>query len=179
VNKFDIRKKILRIRKKYFSKSNSLNFSSTINLLKKKNFKGKIIGGYYPYNHEIDIIEILKNFEKKKYSISLPKIKKNYQMNFYSWSFKDPLQVNKYGIPEPISNKIVYPDILLIPLVAFDKNLNRLGYGGGFYDRYIAKLKKNKKVFKIGFAYSFQKVKKIPISKFDIKLDLIITEKSK
>ena len=100
-------------------------------------------------------------------------------MNFYSWSFKDPLQVNKYGIPEPISNKIVYPDILLIPLVAFDKNLNRLGYGGGFYDRYIAKLKKNKKVFKIGFAYSFQKVKKIPISKFDIKLDLIITEKSK
>ena len=110
MNKFDIRKKILRIRKKYFSKSNSLNFSSNINLLKKKNFKGKIIGGYYPYNHEIDIIEILKNFEKKKYSISLPKIKKNYQMNFYSWSFKDPLQVNKYGIPEPISNKIVYPE---------------------------------------------------------------------
>ena len=179
MNKFDIRKKILRIQKKYFSKSNSLNFSSNINLLKKKNFKGKIIGGYYPYNHEIDIIEILKNFEKKKYSISLPKIKKNYQMNFYSWSFKDPLQVNKYGIPEPISNKIVYPDILLIPLVAFDKNLNRLGYGGGFYDRYIAKLKRNKKVLKIGFAYSFQKVKKIPISKFDIKLDLIITEKSK
>ena len=69
--------------------------------------------------------------------------------------------------------------MLLIPLVAFDQNLNRLGYGGGFYDRYISKINKNKKIIKIGIAYSFQKVKKIPINKFDIKLNFIITEKSK
>ena len=53
-------------------------------------------------------------------------------MDFYLWSLKDPLKLNKYGIPEPISNKIIYPDILLVPLVAYDKNLNRIGYGGGF-----------------------------------------------
>ena len=85
--------------------------------------------------------------------------------------------INKYGIPEPISNQIKYPDILLVPLVAFDKNLNRVGYGGGFYDRYIKKIKKIKKVITIGLAYSFQKVKKISVNKYDIKLDFIITEK--
>ena len=66
-------------------------------------------------------------------------------MNFYHWSLKDPLIVNEYGIPEPIKKKIVYPNILLVPLVAFDKNLNRIGYGGGFYDRYIKKISKIKK----------------------------------
>ena len=62
-------------------------------------------------------------------------------MDFFYWSTKDPLKINKYGIPEPISNKVKYPDILLVPLVAYDKNLNRIGYGGGFYDRYIKKIK--------------------------------------
>ena len=52
----------------------------------------------------------------------------------------DPLKVNKYGIPEPEIKNMIYPDILLIPLVAFDKNLNRLGYGGGYYDRLISKI---------------------------------------
>ena len=58
-------------------------------------------------------------------------------------------------------------------------NCNRVGYGGGFYDRYIKKIKKIKKVLTIGFAFSYQKVKKIPIEKNDVKLDLIITEKNK
>ena len=61
--------------------------------------------------------------------------------------------------------------------MAYDKNLNRIGYGGGFYDRYIKKIKKIKKVITIGCAYSFQKVKKIPINKHDVKLDFIINEK--
>ena len=61
--------------------------------------------------------------------------------------------------------------------MAFDKHLNRVGYGGGFYDRYIRKLKKKKKIITIGLAYSFQKVKKIPINRYDIKLDFIVTEK--
>ena len=98
-------------------------------------------------------------------------------MNFYQWSLKDPLTINKFGIPEPITNKIVYPNILLVPLVAFDKNFNRIGYGGGFYDRYIKRISKIKKIYKIGLAYNFQKVKKIPTNKYDIKLDFIITEK--
>ena len=56
-------------------------------------------------------------------------------MNFIKCSLKDPFNINKFGIPEPCKGKIVYPDILLIPLVAFDKKLNRLGYGAGYYDR--------------------------------------------
>ena len=59
----------------------------------------------------------------------------------------------------------------------YDKNLNRIGYGGGVYDRYIKKIKKNKKIITIGLAYSFQKVKKIPVNEYDIKLDFIVTEK--
>ena len=53
--------------------------------------------------------------KKKKYLISLPKIKNNFQMNFFKWSLNDPLMINEYGIPEPVSNKIRYPDILLVP----------------------------------------------------------------
>ena len=98
-------------------------------------------------------------------------------MNFYKWSFSDLLKVNKQGIPEPEIKNIVYPDILLIPLVAFDKHLNRLGYGGGYYDRYIKKLSKKKKIIKIGLAFSVQKINKVPINVYDQKLDYIVTNK--
>ena len=98
-------------------------------------------------------------------------------MDFFYWSTQDPLYINRYGIPEPTSNKIIYPSILLVPLVAYDKDFNRIGYGGGFYDRYINKAKKNKKIITIGLAYSFQKVKKVPINKYDIKLDFVVTNK--
>ena len=179
MNKSQIRKKILKIRKKNNFKKLKINFKNLLNILKNKNIKGKNIGGYYPYNYEVDVIEILKEFEKRKYLISLPKIKNNFQMDFYEWSFKNPLIINEYGIPEPVSNKIRYPDILLVPLVAFDNELNRIGYGGGFYDRYIKKIKKKKKIITIGLAFSFQKVKKIKTNKFDIKLDFIVTEKKR
>ena len=98
-------------------------------------------------------------------------------MDFYRWSFDDPLKINKYGIPEPFSKKLIYPDILLVPLVAFDKDLNRLGYGGGYYDRLIEKLSKKKKILKIGLALSVQKINSVPITKFDKKLDYIVTDK--
>ena len=62
-------------------------------------------------------------------------------------------------------------------MVAFDKNKYRLGYGGGYYDRYIQKAKKLKKILTIGLAFSFQKIKKIPVNKYDKKLDYIFTEK--
>tara|TARA_B110001452_G_scaffold231761_1_gene208745 strand:- start:291 stop:827 length:537 start_codon:yes stop_codon:yes gene_type:complete len=178
VNKSQIRKKLLKIRKKNNFKNFSIKFNSIMNVLRKNKINVKIIGGYYPYNYELDITKILEKFEKKKYSISLPKIKKNSQMDFFEWSVKNPLIINKYGIPEPISNKVIYPDILLVPLVAFDKQLNRIGYGGGFYDRYINKIKKSKKIITIGLAYSFQKVKEIKINDYDIKLDFVITEKN-
>jgi len=178
VKKPEIRKKIEKLRKINYSKNIQIDFKSIIKILKKKKNTKKIIGGYYSYNYEANVMPILEKFEKKKYIISLPKIGKNFSMDFFPWSIHDPLNINKYGIPEPITNKIINPDILLVPLVAYDKNFNRIGYGGGFYDRYIKKIKKLKKVLTIGIAFSYQRVKKIPIEKNDIRLDFIITEKN-
>ena len=100
-------------------------------------------------------------------------------MKFIKWKTRDILLVNKFGIPEPIKKKKIYlPDIVLVPLLAFDNNKNRLGYGKGFYDRYLNNLKKlKKKVEAIGVAFSFQNYKKIPTSKFDFQLNNIFTEK--
>ena len=177
MKKSEIRKKILRIRKiKNFKK---IKIQSIIKILKKKSVSGKILGGYYPYNYELDTMQTLKDLEKLKFILLLPKIKKNSQMDFFRWSFNDPLKINKFGIPEPISQKVKFPDILLVPMVAFDKNLNRIGYGGGYYDRYINRLKKIKKIITIGLAYTYQKVNNIPVNKNDMKLDYIITEKSR
>ena len=177
MNKSEIRNRIIKIRKSKSFKKTEINFQSILKVLKKAKIKGKILGGYYPHNYEINVIKTLYKFEKLNYFISLPKVKKNYQMDFYNWSFKCPLSINRYGIPEPIQNKIVFPDILLVPLVAYDANLNRIGYGGGFYDRYIKKIQKTRKILTIGLAYSYQKVQKILVEKHDIKLDFIITDK--
>ena len=178
MKKSDIRKKIIKLRKKNYSKNIEINFQSIIKILRKNKQTKKIVGGYYSYNYEANVMPLLEKFKKLNYIISIPKIGKKYDMNFFVWSTNDPLTINKYGILEPITNKIVYPDILLVPLVAYDEDRNRIGYGGGFYDRYIKKIKKIKKVLTIGIAFSYQKVKKIPIEKNDIKLDFIITEKN-
>ena len=81
-------------------------------------------------------------------------------MDFYEWSFKDPLKISQKGIPEPIMKKKVYPDVLIVPLVAFDKNKFRLGYGGGYYDRYITKILKKKKSFNYWACFFFSEIKK-------------------
>ena len=177
MNKSQIRNKIIKIRKKKFNKDLKINLGKFISLLKIDKLNFKSIGGYYPSNYEIDDLDILDLLEKKNFKVSLPIIKKDNQMNFYSWSRNDPLKINKFGIPEPVSSKIFYPDILLVPLVAYDVSLNRLGYGGGYYDRYIEKIEKIKKVIKIGLAFSFQKISSIPINQYDKQLDFIVTEK--
>ena len=177
MDKSKIRRKIIKLRKKNYKKNFKIDIEKFFSFLKKNRYNFKNLGGYYPSNCEIDDLEILHLLERKYYNISLPIIKKNNQMDFFKWNSGEPLKINKYGIPEPILQNISYPDILLVPLVGFDKQLNRLGYGGGFYDRYIEKIEKVKKVIKIGLAFSYQKIKKIPTNKFDRKLDFIITEK--
>jgi len=178
VLKSKLRKKILKIREKSNKKNIQINFNQIIKILKEERITKKVIGGYYPVNFEVDDLELLKKLEKKKFNISLPVIKKNFQINFYKWSFSNFLKISKYGIPEPETQSIVYPDILLVPLVAFDKNLNRLGYGGGYYDRLIAKLSKKKKIIKIGLALSVQEIDEVPINIYDQKLDYIVTNKN-
>ena len=100
-------------------------------------------------------------------------------MSFRSWVFKEPLHVNQFGMLEPKnSKKIIIPDLIMVPLVAFDNRLNRIGYGKGYYDRSLKKISKTKKnAISLGIAYSFQKCKKIPTNKHDFKLDYIFTEK--
>ena len=178
MNKSAIRKKIYQLRKKNYFKSTCISPDKIFKFLNNKKIRNKIIGGYYPYNYEIDTLNILKKLEKKGYLISLPKIGKNNNMNFYQWSFKDPLSINILGIPEPLPKKKVNPEILLIPLLAFDRELNRLGYGGGFYDRYLSNAPNHKKIIKIGLGFSFQKINKLPTNQNDKKLDYVITEKN-
>ena len=175
--KSKLRKKILKVRQKFNTKNIQLNFNQIVKIIKKEKIINKIIGGYYPVNFEIDDLALLRKFKKNKFNISLPVIKKNFQMDFYPWSFSEPLKINIYGIPEPETKNIVYPDVLLIPLLAFDKNLNRLGYGSGYYDRLIKKLLKKKNIIKIGLAFSFQETDKVPINVYDQKLDYIVTNK--
>ena len=172
-----LRKKLINLRKKNFTE-HQIRFIEFKRVLKNLNLKNNInIGGNYPINSEIGCLNILKNLEKNKFKISLPITQKNKNMDFYQWSFQEPLRVSMQGIPEPNNKKKVFPDILIVPLVGFDKSKFRLGYGGGFYDRYILKISKFKKVLTIGFAFSFQEIKKIPINKFDQKLDMIFTDK--
>ena len=177
MSKKNLRKKLINLRKNYF-KDQGITFTQFNRILKKFNLKNNInVGGYYPINSEIGCLELLEKLEKNNFKISLPVTKKNHNMEFYDWSFKDVLQVNNQGIPEPIVKKKVFPDVLIVPLVGFDKNKFRLGYGGGFYDRYISKILNIKKVITVGFAFSFQEIIKIPTNDFDQKLDIILTNK--
>ena len=175
--KSKLRKKILKIREKSNEQNVQIDFNQITKILIEEKITKKTIGGYYPVNFEVDDLGLLRKFEQNRFNISLPVIKKNFQMDFYKWSFSDPLLINKYGIPEPEAKNIVYPDIILIPLVAFDENLNRLGYGGGYYDRFIEKYSKKKNIMKIGLALSVQKIDKVPINIYDQKLDYIVTNK--
>jgi 5-formyltetrahydrofolate cyclo-ligase len=175
--KSKIRKKILEIRKKKNNKNIKFSFLKIFKEIKKNISKKKIIGGYYPVNFEIDILEFLEKLEIKGLQLCLPVVKKNNEMDYYIWSTKNLLKLNKYGIPEPEQIKKVFPDIILVPLVAFDSRLYRIGYGGGYYDRYIKKLSNKKNLLKIGIAHSCQKINRVPTNKYDKKLDIIITEK--
>ena len=99
-------------------------------------------------------------------------------MNFFPWKKNEVLQVNKYGILEPIKSKQSIPNVMLVPLLAFDNNKYRLGYGKGYYDQYLNKyLKTFKNILTVGVAFSFQKYHKLPINDKDIKLNYILTEK--
>ena len=177
MSKIKLTKKFLIQRKNNF-KSSNINFSLLNKILKKfKIIKTKRIGAYYPINYEIECFKIIKKLEILGHKISLPVINKKNKMDFFEWSFDNPLRVGKFGIPVPHNTKKVYPDVLLVPLVAFDRYNFRLGYGGGYYDRYIKKISNIKKIITIGLAFSFQKIYKIPINETDEKLDFILTEK--
>ena len=179
-NKTYLRRKFLLQRKKRYLNAKKYNFSLIFKLIKKHFIKKKIvIAGYYPSNYEVNILNFLKAASEKKFKIALPVISSFNKMSFKSWVFKEPLYINKFGILEPKnSNKEIIPDLIMVPMVAFDKYLNRIGYGAGYYDRSLQKISKNKKkIVSLGIANSFQQCKKIPVNKHDFKLDYIFTER--
>jgi len=175
-----LRKKSLLIRKENYSKVKKFNFNLIFKLIKKNFLNKKIsIASYYPSNYEVDTLSFIEQASKRNFKILLPVIRPLGKMSFKRWKYKDPLYVSAFGTLEPVnSQKEIIPDLVMVPLVAFDSHLNRLGYGKGYYDRILEKinLTKKKTIF-LGIAYSFQKCEKIPINKNDVKLDYIFTEK--
>ena len=175
-----LRNKYFLQRRKKYIKAEKFNFNLIFQLITRHfNKKKIIIAGYYPSNYEVNILNFLKEASKKKFKIVLPVIESSTTMSFNSWVFKDPLYVSKFGILEPkkIKKKIV-PDLIMVPLVAFDGHLNRIGYGKGYYDRSLRKIRKiNKNMISLGIAYSFQRSIKIPTNNNDFRLDYIFTEK--
>ena len=175
-----LRNKFLLQRKRKHLSPKKFNFILIFKLIR-KHFHNKkiIIGGYYPSNYEVNILNFLNEASKKKFRIALPVVQSSTSMRFKSWIIKEPLYVSKFGILEPENlKKEIIPDLVIVPLVAFDDQLNRIGYGKGYYDRNLRKIKKiKKKSIFLGVAYNFQKCKRIPTNKYDFKLHYIFTER--
>ena len=187
MNKFEIRKNILKKRNNITN--NLLNFYSfsIINkIIRKFNLINKKIGIYFPINNEVNSLFI---FNVGNNDIFIPKIEKN-KMNFYA--IENNYKINFHNFvknknnfkiinvlmfkvkvvqPKLKKNKII-PEIIIVPIVAFNDNCFRIGYGGGFYDRYFV----NKKILKIGVAMEFQK-KEFHVEHYDIAMDYIFTER--
>ena len=173
-----VRKKYFLLRKKKYYEIDKNFFIPFLNLIKsnfKKNFK---LALYYPSSFEVNTLKLLEISYVSKQQLSLPVIGENNTMNFFLWKKNEVLKVNKYGMLEPIKTMQNIPNVILVPLLAFDNNKYRLGYGKGFYDRYLNRyLKKFKKILTIGVAFSFQKYHKLPRNNKDVKLNYILTEK--
>ena len=144
----------------------------------------KYVSLYYPMHNEISPFGFIKYFNLNKFKLTLPVVKaQSRSLLFKEWDLKDKLKRGKLGNLEPFYNTSDFlPQLIIVPMLMFDKNLNRLGYGGGYYDKSINELKKHftreKKDFvTIGLAYSLQETKSIPHEAHDEQLDFIITEK--
>ena len=168
--KSKLRKRYFNLRKKKYYDIDKNFFLPLIKLtqfeIKKKIIK---IALYYPSNFELNILKILELKYFLAQNILLPIIEKDNLMKFYMWKKNDVLSVNKFGLLEPVKTKSKVPDLMLIPTLAFDKKKFRLGYGKGFYDRYLNKyLKQNRNILTVGVAFSFQKHHKLPINHNDV-----------
>ena len=175
-----LRKKYKSIRqKKYFDIKPNF-FDPLIKLIKARYGKKNIyLSSYYPSSYEVNVLRLFETGTKDKIKILLPVANKSNSMNFYQWNYREILKINRFGFLEPFVqlNKII-PNIMLVPLLSYDNKKNRLGYGKGFYDRYLKKyLRKNNKILTIGIAFSFQRYRDLPTSNNDVKLNFVLTEK--
>ena len=177
--KSKLRKKYFKIRKENYFEIERNFFSPLLKLIK-KNIKKKsiLIALYYPSNFELNVLKVLELKYFSDQMILLPVTEENNSMNFYQWKKNEVLTVNKFGMLEPVKTVAKIPDLIMVPLLAFDKDKFRLGYGKGYYDRYLNKyIKQYNDIMTVGVAFSFQKHNKLPINKNDVKLNYILTEK--
>lgn len=136
-----------------------------------------IVSGFLAIGDEIDPTPLMQRLLGEGYRLSLPVMEgKGKPLVFRSWSPGEPLAETMWGIREPLPEaEVVDPDIVLGPLLAFDTEGYRLGYGGGFYDRTLAKLRALKPIVSIGIAFDEQKVDAVPHVDYDERLDWILT----
>ena len=138
-----------------------------------------MVSGFIPYKSEITTVPLMNALRRSGWQTSLPVvIAPGEPLVFRAWKPGDPLVPGVWDIPMPAETAAeVFPDVLLVPLLAFDAKGYRLGYGGGFYDRTLEKLRKLKRVVAIGVAYHAQMVDEVPIGEHDAPLDFVMTER--
>ena len=138
-----------------------------------------VVSGYWPMDYEIDIVPLLRELYHQGHPLCLPVVKgKNLPLSFRSWSPGDPLVSAGFGVQIPKEDAAeLFPKILITPLLSFDREGNRLGYGGGFYDRTLEFLRSHGEVYAVGVAYSALEVNHVPVKGMDQPIDAIATEK--
>src|SRR5215831_1089858 len=140
---------------------------------------GAVVSGFSPLKSEINPIPLMRAFAQAGARLALPVVAgKGRPLTMRAWSFGDPLDAGVWGIREPKPEAPeVFPDILIVPLLAFDRTGHRIGYGAGYYDMTIARLRGMKSVIAIGIAYAAQEVDQVPATPRDAPLELVLTER--
>jgi 5-formyltetrahydrofolate cyclo-ligase len=140
---------------------------------------GAIASGFMPLKSEINPLPLMKALAGQGARLALPVIAgRGRPLVMRSWNFDEPLDRGQWGIREPKAAAAeVEPDILLVPLLAFDRTGHRIGYGAGYYDLTIAALRGRKAIVAIGLAFAAQEVPAIPATPGDARLDLVLTER--
>jgi 5-formyltetrahydrofolate cyclo-ligase len=138
----------------------------------------QVVAGYWPMRDEIDVRPLLRTLSRQGISCVLPAvIGKELPLIFRLWQLEDQLAAGTFGTSEPAADAPeMVPTLLLTPLLAFDHSGGRLGYGGGFYDRSLAGLRRDGAVLAVGFAFDAQEVGEAPMAEFDQRLDWVVTE---
>jgi 5-formyltetrahydrofolate cyclo-ligase len=140
---------------------------------------GMVVSGYSPIRSEIDPVLLMQALAAKGVRLALPAVTaRGRSLSFRAWSPGDRLMMGPLGIlePSPAAAEIV-PDIMLVPLAAFDRSGHRIGYGAGHYDYTLAHLRKMKAITAIGLAFAAQEIEAVPALSHDVALDYVLTEK--
>ncbi len=140
---------------------------------------GTIVSGFMPLKSEINPLPLMRKLAAAGAQLALPKIAgRGKPLVMRAWQSGAPLDAGQWGIREPKPDAPeVEPDIVLVPLLAFDRAGHRIGYGAGYYDMTIAALRARKTVTAVGIAFAIQEVPKIPTTERDARLDLVLTER--